>query len=259
MISKLTKFALRLTPLLLCLTLPLSTQAQDSNQLDWSPIEAVPEELQDEKCQICKGRYMDPLAGADQGPLLEEQDITASATSTEMSASEILLSGGVMLQQGSRTLQGDEATLDRITESGTLSGNIVIREPGVLLRGEHAEFSSGNSEAVVTGSQFVLHQQHIRGNAESLRRDGDGLIYIEDGDLSYCPPGNDDWALSADNIELNLDEGVGTARGARIKVKDTTVFYFPWMSFPLDDRRKTGFLWPEIGSDSKGGLNITAP
>ena len=259
MMSVPARFPLRLTPLLLCLTLPLSSLAQDSNQLDWSPIEAVPEELQNEKCQICEGRYMDPLAGTEQDHTLEEEDIEASATSAEMSASEVLLSGGVILQQGNRTLQGDEVTVDRNTESGTLSGNIVIREPGLLLRGAHAEFSSENGEAVVTDSQFVLHQQHVRGTAEILRRDGDGLIHIEDGGLSYCPPDNNDWAISADNIELNLDEGVGTAKGARIKVKDTTVFYFPWMSFPLDDRRKTGFLWPEIGSDSKGGLNITTP
>ena len=37
------------------------------------------------------------------------------------------------------------------------------------------------------------------------------------------------------------------------------VFYTPWLRFPLDDRRRTGFLWPDFGNDSTGGLDITVP
>ncbi|MCP4813765.1 MAG: LPS assembly protein LptD, partial [Planctomycetaceae bacterium] len=62
-----------------------------------------------------------------------------------------------------------------------------------------------------------------------------------------------------DELELDLDEGLGIARGAKIEVAGKPVFYSPWMSFPLDDRRRTGFLWPDIGSDSKGGVDISAP
>jgi len=250
---------LHLAPVLLCLGLPLSTWAQDNNQLDWSPIAEVPEELRDTTCRQCSGRYMDPLANVDPGTPPEEADIEASASATEMTPDSITLSGGVVLKQGYRTLSGDSATVDRATQSGTLTGNIVIREPGVLLKGKQAEFASDSGEAVVSDSEFILHQQHIRGSAVVLRRDSDGLIFIEDGGLTYCAPGNDDWWLSADTIELNLDEGVGVARGAKLKIKGVPIVYLPWMSFPLDDRRKTGFLWPEIGSDSKGGLNITTP
>ena len=31
------------------------------------------------------------------------------------------------------------------------------------------------------------------------------------------------------------------------------------MSFPLDDRRRTGFLWPNFSSDSRGGVDISLP
>ncbi len=253
------KFLQHLTPLLLCLALPLPCSAQDNNQLDWSPIEAVPEELRDAKCHSCKGRYMDPLADADKDAPPEEQDIKASATDTEINAGTITLSGGVVLEQGYRKLRGDNVTLDRASESGILSGNISIREPGVLLRGEQAEFSTISSEAVINGSQFILHEQHIRGKAQTLKRNDDGLIFIEDGGLTYCAPDNNDWELSADTIELNLDKGVGTARGAKLKVKDVPVFYVPWINFPLDDRRKTGFLWPDIRSDSSNGIEISTP
>jgi LPS-assembly protein len=253
------RLPLRLTPLLLCLSLPLPLVAQDNNQLDWSPIESVPKALRDERCQNCEGRYMDPLADADMSTPAEENDIEASAATTEIDGSTVTLSGKVSIEQGYRKLQGDNATVDRKSESGTLTGNIMMREPGVLLRGDRAEFSAENSEATVSDAQFVLHEQHMRGSASQLHRDEEGLIHIKEGSLSYCAPENDDWALGADSIELDLKEGVGTARGAKVRVKGVPIFYLPWMNFPLDDRRKTGFLWPEIGSESKGGFDITAP
>jgi LPS-assembly protein len=250
---------LRLTSLLIGLVLPLHLSAQDNNQLDWSPIKSVPEKLQDKQCQVCEGRYKDPLADADLTIPLEQQNIEASATSTELRDGEVTLTGGVILKQGYRTLTGNEATVNRLTESGTLEGDITLREPGVLLRGGSAVFSADSGEATVTDSQFVLHKQHIRGEATKLYRDPQGVIAVEDGSLSYCAPDNDDWILRADSIELNLDEGVGTARGARIEVSGIPLIYTPWLSFPLDDRRKSGFLWPEIGNDSSGGLDISAP
>lgn len=253
------KILMRLTALPLCLALPLSSQAQDSNQLDWSPIEAVPPALRDAQCEQCEGRYIDPLAGEDTSKPPEEQEIHGTALSTEMLGNNITLSGGVVLKQGYRTLQGDTATIDREAESGTLVGNITIREPGLLLRGERADFSAQNDEASVNDSQFILHAQHMRGQADTLVRDKDGLIHIEQGAVTYCAPGNTDWAITADKMELDFDEGVGTARGAKLRVADVPIIYLPWMSFPLDDRRKSGLLWPNIGNDSKSGLDISAP
>ena len=37
------------------------------------------------------------------------------------------------------------------------------------------------------------------------------------------------------------------------------MFYTPWLRFPLDDRRRTGFFWPDFGNDSTGGLDILRP
>ncbi len=253
------RILIRMTVLPLCLALPLSSHAQDSNQLDWSPIEAVPQTLRDAQCEQCEGRYIDPLAGEDTSIPPEEQKIHGTAQSTEMLGNNITLSGGVVLKQGYRILQGDTATIDREAQSGTLVGNITIREPGVLLRGERADFSAQNDEASINDSQFVLHEQHLRGQADTLVRDKDGLIHIEQGEISYCAPDDKDWAITADKMTLDTDEGVGVARGAKLRVGDVPVIYLPWMSFPLDDRRKSGLLWPNIGNDSKGGLDISAP
>jgi LPS-assembly protein len=219
----------------------------------------VPRELRDRRCENCRGRYIDPLAGSRDGPPPEEADIQANAASTELRGDEVILEGGVSVSQGYRELRGDRATINRVDRSAVLEGNIEVREPGVLMRGERAEIYAKSGEAVLERSQFVLHDAHLRGTATGLARDSEGLIHIEHGSLSYCAPDDGDWLLRADKMELDTEEGIGTARGAKFDVGGVPIFYFPWLRFPLDDRRRTGFLWPDIGSDTRGGLDVSVP
>ena len=37
------------------------------------------------------------------------------------------------------------------------------------------------------------------------------------------------------------------------------ILYLPWLSFPLDDERKTGFLFPSIGTSSRSGFELSTP
>jgi LPS-assembly protein len=49
------------------------------------------------------------------------------------------------------------------------------------------------------------------------------------------------------DVVLDRESGFGTARHARLEVGRVPVFYWPWVRFPIDDRRQTGFLWPAVG------------
>ena len=82
---------------------------------------------------------------------------------------------------------------------------------------------------------------------------------IDDGRMTYCSPEDPDWVLHADTIEIDPDSGDAQAWGAKLEVADVPIMYLPWIRFPVDSRRKTGLLFPDIGSDTRGGIDITAP
>ncbi|PLW81059.1 LPS-assembly protein LptD [Kineobactrum sediminis] len=245
--------------LLMPLIAAQNATANDVAALDWVPVAEVPEELRDPLCRSCGGRYIDPLAGSDVSGSPESADIRARATQSELQGDDIYLRGGVTVEQGYRQLRGGDAYFNRDEGEGRLTGGITLREPGLLLRGEEARYSTETGEASIEQSEFVLHEQHLHGSAGQLRRNAEGLLFITDGSMSYCAPGSDEWAIRADSIKLDVDEGVGTARGAKLDLGGVPVLYLPWLRFPLDDRRRTGLLWPDLGSDSSGGLDVAVP
>ena len=236
-----------------------STTETSPFALDWVPLEAVPESLQDRQCLNCKGAYIDPLAQENTSAPLEKENIRALANSTQMQGNEIIMTGEANAVQGYRHMRSDEVLINRTDESSILTGNITLREPNLLLLGDSAEVYSKTGEAVVHNSQFVFHREHMRGTADILERDFDGLIHVHNGTLTYCPPGENDWVVLAKDMEFNLEEGLATLHHAKVEVEGVPVFYSPWLRLPLDDRRRTGVLWPDFGNDSSGGLDISAP
>jgi LPS-assembly protein len=227
--------------------------------LDWVPEADVPIALRDLECELCSGRYIDPLADADRDADPNDANIDAWANSTELQGETVTFTGGVSVTQGYRQFRGDSATINEDTRQATLTGNVTLREPGLLLQGSSADILTDSGEATMENSQFVIHADHLQGSADLLERDSEGLIHVHNGDFTYCPPGEEDWLVRAKTIDLNIEEGLGVARDATLEIAGVPVFYTPWLQFPLDDRRRTGLLWPDFGNDSTGGLDITAP
>jgi LPS-assembly protein len=53
--------------------------------------------------------------------------------------------------------------------------------------------------------------------------------------------------------------GWATARHARIRIGKIPVLYTPYIFFPIDDRRRSGFLIPSFGSSDTTGTDISIP
>lgn len=227
--------------------------------LDWVRNKQLTPEQQSLASGYCKGVYIDPLANVDKSIDPKDTDIETLAGNSELQGEQISLSGGVEIKQSYRHLKSNTAQVNKTTRIVVLEGNVELREPGVLLLSDRAEINTDSGQAQLDNSRFVLHEQHLSGGAPSINRNEDGLVTLENGHFTYCPPADNTWELDANKIELDRDSGVGTARQARLKIKDIPVFYAPVISFPIDDRRKSGFLWPEVGSASDGGFDIAAP
>ena len=56
-----------------------------------------------------------------------------------------------------------------------------------------------------------------------------------------------------------MTRNLGVARKAKLVFEDTTIGYLPWVNFPLNDERKTGFLPPTAGYSGKSGIEASVP
>jgi len=208
----------------------------------------------------CDGAYVEPVADwPNAGDQPQHSPIIAESGSYRNVDNVARFSGGVTISRGYQRTIADSATVDRNSDQTSVTGNIEIREPGLLIRADRAHIDTKQGTGHFEGSEFVLHRSALRGSARILQRPTANSLVMEQGMVTQCSPDNETWLFEADTIELDRNSGLGTARGAKLKIKGTPVLYTPYITFPIDDRRTTGFLWPVFGSSGDSGLDITTP
>jgi LPS-assembly protein len=228
-------------------------------RLNWAPLALVKTEDRDERCLKCRGRYEDPLADADRSTPPNQSDLEVSAGDSDITDDTLYFSDDVTVSQGYRTLKAQEVIIDRVEQTVSAEGPIEVREPGIVMYGDRITYDSLSERASLSDAEFVMYEEQLYGIAERVTRDANGSLEIEDGQLTFCAPTDPSWLVTAETLRVDPTTNTGEAWGARIDIKGVPVAYLPWVQFPLNDRRKTGLLFPDISSDTRGGLDITAP
>src|SRR5215469_1140189 len=170
----------------------------------------------------------------------------------------LTLKGHVTVRQGDRTIRADQLQYDRNNNSLRTQGGIDYTDSLVHVRGAGGRYSPTEG-AQFDSASFSLVQRSARGAAQEMQLSPEGLIRLEHVTFTTCPVNDQSWVLRATRITLDTRKRIGTGRGARIDFKGVPILYLPWVSFPLGDQRKSGFLFPTVGNTSRGGAEVAVP
>lgn len=233
--------------------------------LDWVPREAMTAEQRAELAENCCGGFIDPLAGmpiSTIDPDEAETRLQTEAGFNQISQNLLSIDGKVVVQQGYRTIENDQTTdINRSENTVLMEGNVVFREPSLLILGNSAFIDSESNNSRIESAQYVIHDYGAHGDASSVVYSSDtGMVSIDNGMFSRCEPGNETWTLSAESILLDQENNRGYARKASIRLGNVPIFYYPFtLPFPLGDARVSGFLPPSAGSTRTGGFDFELP
>ncbi|WP_299979574.1 LPS-assembly protein LptD [uncultured Pseudoteredinibacter sp.] len=238
-----------------------ATSVRSYHPLDWVNQEQLSEEQRQKLSPGCCGAFVEPMREDEEAQLdPDNAPLRLSADSTEaMQETSATLEGDVKMIQGYRQLEADRAMVDRGTSTAELDGNIRLREPGVLIKGDAMDMDMDTGEAKVHNAQYVLHQQGIHGSAGQISRLQDKTLEMTEASYSQCEPEDPSWLLQGARVHIDPKTEVGTARDIVLRVKGVPVFYTPYLQFPVGDKRKSGLLFPSISSGDSGGIDLAVP
>lgn len=139
--------------------------------------------------------------------------------------------GGVRLQSGVDRFFGPRVQYNTLTDTGT------FEEPRYLLQRDRT----------------------ARGGAERLDILGKDRYRFTKATYTTCQPGQEDWRLEAAELELDYVEEEGRATSPRLRFFDIPILGAPYVTFPLEDRRKSGLLTPYYAQTTTRGFEFGLP
>lgn len=254
-----------LLPLLACCGSPVhaADNGVDYQKLGWrsrAEIAALPAGQRPRIAPMCGGAWVTPIPLDTPPSDPNTTPVTAEAANVHYDATgQSLLQGSVMIRQGSREIDADQAEVRELDGQGSFSGNIVILEPGMVMTGQHAIVNFATHETQVERAEFVTTLINAHGRANKVSRDVNGKVQIARSEFSTCDPDHRSWYFVARDIRLDPDSDRGIVHNATLYVNDFPVFYLPYFNFPLDGARKTGLLPPRFGTTNNGGFQFELP
>lgn len=178
----------------------------------------------------------------------------------EMLDDEIInFSGNASLTRADQKITGDFLSRNAAANTVNAHGSVFYHEKGLAVASDAAFLRNNTDQGVFRNAQFLLPAVPARGTSRLAFKDSSTLSRYETFTYSACPPGNDDWLLHASHVKIDKESGVGTARNAWVEFKGVPFFYTPYMSFPVDDRRQSGFLSPSFGTSTVSGVSLQIP
>ena len=167
--------------------------------------------------------------------------------------------GPITMRSRDLLLEAKKATYDAQTATFIADGGVEFRNADSKVTGESASYATNEGIFTFKQGTFSFPQTPARGAADTLEISRDGYLQLDDVRYTSCPEGNNDWLLSARSINIDADAGKGTAKGATLRFKGVPFIYLPYFSYPVSDQRKSGLLFPKIGSSDRRGIELETP
>jgi LPS-assembly protein len=174
--------------------------------------------------------------------------------------------GNVELQQGDQKVFADHLYYEQTSGDLFANGAVRVEQPSGMMAGPDLQMNMHTNIGEMNDIIYQLNQVDKKGHvsvshgaADVFRSTGKLTSEYEHASFTTCPAGNQDWLLNMSTLKIDRGTQLGTAYNAWIEFKGVPLLYTPWMDFPLDGRRLSGFLAPMYGRTNSGGSEFTIP
>ena len=167
--------------------------------------------------------------------------------------------GDIQMLRGNQQIRADKLVFDQQNNKASFSGDIYYWGHDLYLHGDSAYLELDNETGTFKNTRYMIKHHRGQGQADTLLTQKRTKTLMRNADYSTCGKNDNFWKISAKEVNLDHAKDQGNAKNIILRIKDLPVFYSPYLSFPLSEKRKTGFLAPDFTDSSRGGVIISTP
>ncbi len=195
-----------------------------------------------------------------------EEEVTIRAVEQEKDGSIYHLRGNVEIRYRTYILRADQVTYNADTGDSEPEGHVVLdggpydehieASHGTYnLRAETGTFYSviGTVGLQMRKSRYVLTTSNpFAFTGKIVEKHGPDHYLVRQGTVTTCELPHPKWRFNAKHISVDVDS---TAKiyNSDFRLMGMPVFYFPYVSFPVQRQRQSGLLIPSFGNSSTKG------
>ena len=170
--------------------------------------------------------------------------------------------GNVEFRRGGMVIRADRLSYEQADDLAIAKGGVRISRDGNIYTGPELQLKVQRFEGFFLKPSYFFSRNGAGGAAERVDFIDDQHAVATAATYTSCPAdgsGGPAWLLTTDRVSLDFSTNEGVAEGGVLRFYGVPILAAPKMSFPLTDARKSGWLPPSFGLDTKSGLQVSIP
>jgi LPS-assembly protein len=177
---------------------------------------------------------------------------------------DVTATGNVVLRQRGATIRADRVDYHAEEQTAIATGGVSLERSGDTATGPRLEYHLDTDTGEMQSPVFFFAKKEdrrsaSRGQASRALLESDQKNRLYHAEYTSCPVPRDDWFIRVRELEIDTGRNVGLAYNTTVFFLGVPILYSPYMSFPLDNKRKSGFLSPTFGTSGKSGFEVGLP
>ena len=171
-----------------------------------------------------------------------------------------MVKGDAVMTQGGSVLKADEIDIMRRDRKARAIGHVHLIDPEVEMWATEGTIDMTNETMVLYNTKILAKQNiyHLEGKQITKL---EGQTYeVKDGYFTTCgcEKGTPDWSINAKQMTVNVGQ-TGTVHNGTFNVAGYPLIPLPYMVFPADSDRHSGFLSGREGQSGLRGFQWLQP
>ena len=172
---------------------------------------------------------------------------------------QLSLRGRAHLRQAGASLSADQIDYQQQQDVLHAQGQVRIAKGGTIVQGPELRLKLDSQIGAMEEAAIALPAVGGFGLAKRIEFDGPGKLNLLQAMFTTCRPDDTGWVLQAEKLRIDQDSEQGHAERALLNFQGFQSPVIPWLSFPLTDSRRSGWLPPTMGVTSRTGADVTIP
>ena len=169
----------------------------------------------------------------------------------------VVATGNVTMRQRGATIRADRIEYSAADQVAVATGAVTLERAGDTATGPRLRYDLEKDTGVMEAPVFEFpktgeRRTASRGHAAQALLGENQQSRLERAEYTSCPAPRDDWFIRVRELDIDSARNVGTAYNSTVYFLGVPILYSPWLSFPLDNKRKSCFLAPTFGTSTRG-------
>ncbi len=157
-------------------------------------------------------------------------------------------------------VNADSLRYDETQETLDAKGNVRVQTDSGVVKGPDLFYKIPDNTGFMNTPAYALGGTIAgQGSADKLTFLSETRTQLDQARYSTCAVGKEDWWIHAGQLEIDRGTNTGIGRNAWIEFKGVPFLYTPYITFPLNNERASGFLTPTFGTSNTRGIELTTP